>query len=434
MRDEMGTTELLWTNTPESEIEIWMELNKAMDGPETRKGYKLLPLSLFWNTVVYMNPSSATYLLYCQIDEALQLEQRGSLYNELGAYIRGRGVRPHYLTRTYKQSRGFYYNFHLRDDPCYGVEVHKKNSTVYIELEEMSEAVREKVLALPYGTLTAILQNAYYFYASSTHTMQKEDEWFDEIPWYLIRWADVVQFYDSSIDTKRAYDDLAAFYEEKTDETESKLLRKLFHHRTRKLDLLPYLLAGEVLPRPTAIDLECKGLDSLGSQFILVFPDDGALVPKIPHFHSFWDLFLTYIEGLPTKIDWQEPGRPDTLRLFHLLVSTKQAKYYPVVGKRSTKSLTEGLWEMMVVLASGTRRRVFLDSTDYEVFCETLYDFLGPRTLEVIATHLLNVVEDKHNKYYVTESERKRAILFATVALNVISSVKNPSYQPPKSL
>lgn len=436
LRDEMGATSLEWTNTSREELEKWVELNEIMDRKEKR-GYHLFPLSPLWSTIVYMNPSSSLYLMYCQIDGALPDETRRTLYGDLGRYIRG-GGRPTYLTARNKNNKGLYYNFDLAYDPVYGVNVAQhRHSTTLLPFSEMDQEIQEKVISLPYNTLTGILQSAYYIYSSGDYKKSEEDSWWDEIPWHLVNWKDVVRFHNGPLDARTTHNMLADYYRDLAEcKDREKKMRKLFSYRSTCCSNVPYLLADEEPPRRQLEDsIEYTGMDSTGARFILVLGDDGVLIPKIPHFHLFWDRYLSYLSRVGTFLfSSGELTRLDHLGLFHLIARTRQQHNFPVIGKRSTKDLREGLWELSVALICQSRRRRYIDSMEYESVCQRLYDFLGPRTVEVFSTFLLDTLDNGANDAYINGAERERVMLFATAAAKVMSEADTPSLSYPKVL
>ena len=208
---------IVWTATGIEEVRWWVTINKLIDYNESRNGSikaivesifsmatiplisqqlddaiasvygvtytprlppQLVQLSQCWNTVRYMNPTTDLYLLFCHIDQKLELEDRRILYDALGRFVRESGVRPSYAQICYS---GIHNNMRLWKDCVY--EFYEDDKC---KESSFSSFIQKAIIDSDLNVLTGIMHTAYQLTIGPEVGV--------ELPWYHIRWNDVVAF------------------------------------------------------------------------------------------------------------------------------------------------------------------------------------------------------------------------------------------------
>ena len=190
--EDMGKKDpIILSSLSLNQVTQWIELNRRISKNPSK--YHILDLSSCWEVVRFMRPSTTDYLLHCNIDQKLEERDRRLLYEELGLYIRKRGIRMLYATKTDK--KGLHDNLGLADDLAYGISVKKVNGySILGELpfSSFDERIQKRILDADLNVITGIMHTTSYVSSSINHKNKLYTSF--ELPWYLIPWDDVVKF------------------------------------------------------------------------------------------------------------------------------------------------------------------------------------------------------------------------------------------------
>jgi hypothetical protein len=466
---DFGSREANWTYTSLEELQRWMKLNELMDNEtpirssyldDTHNVYtpKVSPailLSSIYLVIQFMNPVDGSYLLHCSIDE--KVSDRLKYYKALGGYIRSRGEMMQCLNRDMTlKGAGMHHNFYLSNDPAYGVGVYdlKHSQDRVMKLSEMNEDVQDWIRQLPLDVPTALLYQGYYKTLTKGYKRTKEDNWMNEVPWYLLNWQDIATFCPGTIrmceeTTYGPYGvirDLIKTDDEKNLPTENrtsspiiKKARKITEGpRTYKSYVrvnaemriqrlienkegyyapseLPYVLSDLPLP---------NRYDAMSNQVVLSVDKQGETSLLIPHA----DDFMTRLGNYIARVQYSRHGDDENGFAYlgsYAILGDVFIDRSPRLKNKKMHEMWYALYELGIATFCGERARRVIDSLEYPDVCRRIADTLGTKMLMGIANYFLTMVNDEPNDTTISPNTNavitKRMDLFVDAAAEVIA-------------
>lgn len=419
--DDMGVNEVDWTYTSSETLKKWIMLNTRMDDSDPFEvGYSFIAMSEVWSIVEFMRPVTDNYLLHCYIDLGCHFEVRKRLYHALGKLIRQRGQRyPYITTKIMKRSSewryGIHHNFYLRHDLAYGV--HNQGDVGFSAYPSKLQAI---ILEQGPNAITGVLHTAYV--ESIINKQSRKDCGSYEVPWYLIRWSDIVEMdirYPHSINYIRQViitgQIICEYSRGSVTESEVDRLALSFYreHLSQPQHDLPLLLTGRAILHTSSLS---PSVVNVGERMEL----------KCGRADMLMDALCRSICASSDEIALRLLTETQLFRLFMITPTTINAD----------SGMISSIGDLTMHYATDNMNR-FIDSSEYGEVCRRIANGMGRQYLYTLADIMIRVGEMTEAKFKTRihliirpccQMMQRRMVMFAEAAISIIEENPHEGY------